>query len=110
MHCCRRVCSGCTRSVRARRAICSARFATEEVKPGVYVCRRGTDAIRIVVAAHGYAVLNLGYFKYADLPKELVNIPLESFEEGLKWLEKQECVAAGRLAVWGPSRGGELAL
>jgi dienelactone hydrolase len=63
-----------------------------------------------LLAAHGYAVFTLAYFNYEDLPNELANIPLEYFDEGLAWLEKQECVAADRLAVMGGSRGGELAL
>jgi dienelactone hydrolase len=63
-----------------------------------------------LLAAHGYAVFTLAYFNYEDLPKELANIPLEYFDEGLAWLAKQEGVAADRLAVMGGSRGGELAL
>jgi dienelactone hydrolase len=63
-----------------------------------------------LLAAHGYAVFTLAYFNYQDLPKNLVDIPLEYFDEGLTWLEKQECVGAGRLTVMGGSRGGELAL
>lgn len=63
-----------------------------------------------LLAGHGYAVFTLAYFNYEDLPKELANIPLDYFDEGLAWLEKQECVAADRLAVLGASRGGELAL
>lgn len=63
-----------------------------------------------LLAANGYAVLNLAYFNYEDLPEDLVNIPLEYFDEGLTWLQKQDGVATGRLAVIGTSRGGELAL
>jgi dienelactone hydrolase len=68
------------------------------------------ESTAALLAAHGYAVLNLAYFKYDDLPEELAEIPLEYFEEGLGWMEKQECVAPRRLAVMGVSRGGELAL
>jgi dienelactone hydrolase len=63
-----------------------------------------------LLAAHGYAVLSLAYFNYDNLPPKLTEIRLEYFEEGLTWLQKQECVAADRLAVIGVSRGAELAL
>ncbi len=71
----------------------------------------GTSESRAaLLAAHGYAVLTLAYFNYLDLPKNLVDIPLEYFDEGVAWLEKQECIARDKLAVMGGSRGGELAL
>lgn len=61
-------------------------------------------------AAHGYAVLALAYFNYDDLPKNLVAIPVEYFEEALAWMEKQPFIDGERLAFLGASRGGELAL
>src|SRR6185436_11050508 len=61
-------------------------------------------------AAHGYAVLALAYFNYDDLPKNLVGIPLEYFEEALTWMEKQPYIDGERLGVMGVSRGGELVL
>jgi len=63
-----------------------------------------------LLATHGYSVLALAYFNYEDLPKNLVNIPLEYFAEAIKWLQKQKCVQADNLAVIGTSRGGELSL
>jgi acetyl esterase/lipase len=44
------------------------------------------------------------------LPHDLIGIPLEYFEKALDWLRHQDGVAFDRLAVWGGSRGGELAL
>jgi dienelactone hydrolase len=62
------------------------------------------------MASHGYASLALAYFGYEDLPGELLEIPLESIESAIVWLDGQEAVDAERLAVIGGSKGGELAL
>ena len=61
-------------------------------------------------ASHGYAALALAYFRYEDLTNELAGIPLEYFGQALSWMEQQPQIDAGRIAVSGTSRGGELAL
>ena len=58
----------------------------------------------------GYAALALGYFAVEGLPRGLVNIPLEYFENAIRWMRSQPWLKDRFLAVWGPSRGGELAL
>jgi dienelactone hydrolase len=63
-----------------------------------------------MLASHGYAALALGYFNVAGLPRGLVNIPLEYFENAIRWMRGQSWLRDHFLAVWGPSRGGELAL
>ena len=63
-----------------------------------------------LLASRGYATLALAYFAYEDLPKSLLNIPLEYFETAFTWLHAQPDVQADRLGVMGASRGGELAL
>lgn len=63
-----------------------------------------------ILASHGYAALCLGYFNAEGLPSSLVNIPLEYFENAIRWLRAQPWLRDHFLAVWGPSRGGELAL
>jgi dienelactone hydrolase len=67
----------------------------------------GTAAL---FASHGYATLALAYFNYEELPRYLVEIPLEYIETAMKWMEAQESVQGDKLAVMGRSRGGELAL
>ena len=62
------------------------------------------------LAARGYAVLALGYFKLPGLPQQLLRIPLEYFEHALAWLHHQPQVDPNHVAVLGISRGSEAAL
>jgi uncharacterized protein len=61
-------------------------------------------------AREGFAALALAYFGLDGLPRELVEIPLEYFEGAIAWLKRHPMVGAGRVAVVGNSKGGELAL
>jgi len=63
-----------------------------------------------MLASHGYAALNLAYFNQPGLPRGLVNIPLEYFDNAIRWMRRQPWLGDRLLAVWGSSRGGELAL
>lgn len=63
-----------------------------------------------LLASHGYAALALRYFGAEGLPERLVHIPLEYFETGIQWLQKQNVVNGDKIGVIGLSRGGELAL
>src|SRR5262249_18025740 len=47
----------------------------------------GIDEYRgAILASRGYAALNLGYFAMPGLPRGLVNIPLEYFENAIRWM------------------------
>jgi dienelactone hydrolase len=71
----------------------------------------GIDEFRgAILASHGYAALALGHFGVEGLPRGLVNIPLEYFENAIGWMRRQPWLRDQFLAVWGSSRGGELAL
>jgi fermentation-respiration switch protein FrsA (DUF1100 family) len=71
----------------------------------------GIDEYRgAILASHGYAALSLGYFGMDGLPRGLVNIPLEYFGNAIGWMRAQPLLGDRFLAVWGESRGGELAL
>jgi len=63
-----------------------------------------------LLASHGYAALAVAYYRMEDLPKMLVQIPLEYFEKAIDWIESQETVDNSRLGILGGSKGGELAL
>jgi dienelactone hydrolase len=62
------------------------------------------------LARSGYAAFALAYFGLPSLPKTLMNIELEYFEDAFDWLGRQTNVKSTRLALVGGSRGGELAL
>ena len=102
--------------VRAGR-VRGALFARQGVTnaPGVIVLG-GSDGgnlwqfVAALLAEHGCAALSLPYFAYEDLPKELIEIPLEYFDEAMQWLRARPEVGAARVGVLGMSRGGEAAL
>jgi dienelactone hydrolase len=83
--------------------------------PGVIVLG-GSDGgnlwafVAALLASHGMAALSLPYFAFEDLPKDLVEIPLEYFGEAIDWLRARPEVGAARVGVLGMSRGGEAAL
>jgi dienelactone hydrolase len=83
--------------------------------PGVIVLG-GSDGgtlyafVAALLAAHGMAALALAYFAHDDLPKDLIEIPLEYFAEAVQWLGKRPEVGEARVGVLGFSRGGEAAL
>lgn len=69
-----------------------------------------SDSFALRLANEGYAALALAYFRYADLPKAPVNIPLEYFEKAFDWMADQQDIDTGELVIIGGSRGAELAL
>ncbi len=68
------------------------------------------DREAALLASRGYVAFALAYFRFADLPQELVNIPLEYLKRGADWLRRRPMVKRGGLGVIGGSKGGELAL
>ncbi|MBI5272579.1 MAG: prolyl oligopeptidase family serine peptidase [Chlamydiia bacterium] len=62
------------------------------------------------LAAQGIASLALAYFGAPGLPSTIHRIPLEFMERACHWLERQQGIDITRLALWGASRGAELAL
>lgn len=61
-------------------------------------------------AAQGYVTLALAYFGIDGLPGGLEEIPLETVERGLKWLNSHHRVKPNSIGAWGASKGAELAL
>ena len=56
----------------------------------------GIDEFRgAILASHGYAALALGHFGLEGLPRGLVNIPLEYFENAIGWMRRR-----GWLTSW----------
>lgn len=63
-----------------------------------------------ILAYHGYTVLALAYFGQEGLPKNISLIPLEYFQNAMRWLKKQPQVEGNKIAIIGQSRGAELVL
>jgi dienelactone hydrolase len=69
-----------------------------------------SQSIAASLASRGFAALGLAYFNAPDLPDQMIEVPLEYFEEGLDWLAAQPEVDGNRIGITGGSRGGELSL
>ncbi len=82
--------------------------------PAVLVVSGGGGGIEefrgAILASRGYAALAIGHFAVEGRPRGLINIPLEYFETAIRWIRAQPWFDDRLLAVWGASRGGELAL
>ncbi|MGF1712840.1 hypothetical protein L4C37_20040 [Vibrio kagoshimensis] len=67
-----------------------------------------------MLVERGYAVLALTYFDFNSqskvTPQALNRVPLEYFGDAFRWVQKQPDLKKNTIAVYGVSRGGELAL
>jgi dienelactone hydrolase len=63
-----------------------------------------------VLASHSFAALALAYFGMNNLPRHLLEIPLEYVESAVLWLLAHPKVCGDGIGAIGASRGGELAL
>lgn len=61
-------------------------------------------------ASHGYPALALAYFHCDYLPDQIRQIPLEYLQEAIRWMKRQPNVNHEQIAVFGRSKGAELAL
>ncbi|MCM3079358.1 acyl-CoA thioesterase/BAAT N-terminal domain-containing protein [Brevibacillus invocatus] len=61
-------------------------------------------------ASHGYPTLALAYFNLEHLPPEIRNIPLEYCQKAIEWIKGQPFFRSRKIAVFGRSKGAELAL
>ncbi len=63
-----------------------------------------------LLAARGFAVLDLVYHGQKPLPQALEKIPLEYAKTAIDWASKQDGVDGTRIGVLGTSKGAEYAL
>ncbi|MDY0207896.1 MAG: acyl-CoA thioester hydrolase/BAAT C-terminal domain-containing protein [Pseudomonas sp.] len=68
------------------------------------------DLLAQKIAALGYPVLSVAYFKEPGLPQHLENLPLEYLEQPKQWLLKQAETRNDGLIMVGWSKGAELTL
>ena len=75
----------------------------------------GARATAIRFAQLGYAAFALNYFAWPaaglqGIPQALIDVPVEEIATTRAWLSQQSGVDARQVAVWGVSKGAELAL
>jgi len=70
----------------------------------------GADRMARRLAAQGYVAFAVSYFGEAGQPKDLVELPLETFDRALDWLLARPEVDRARIGVIGGSKGAEAAL
>jgi dienelactone hydrolase len=58
----------------------------------------------------GFVVLNVRYFGSKELPKKLVNVPIEYFNTAVSWLDNHSLVNKGAIGIFGHSKGAEAAI
>ncbi|KAJ8403757.1 hypothetical protein AAFF_G00346250 [Aldrovandia affinis] len=63
-----------------------------------------------LLANHGFATMSLAYFSFEDLPKFLLELALEYFEEALHYFQNLPQVRKGGVGIMGMSEGADLAL
>lgn len=87
---------------------------TPEKKPAIIVFSGSDGGFHErqarLFAEEGYVALALAYFHADGLPDNLENIPLEYFQNGIKWIKSQPMVKSDKIHLYGPSKGGELAI
>ncbi|KAJ8391814.1 hypothetical protein AAFF_G00085860 [Aldrovandia affinis] len=63
-----------------------------------------------LLANHGFATMCLAYYAFEDLPKILLELHLEYFEEALHYFQNLPQVRKGGVGIMGVSKGADLAL
>jgi hypothetical protein len=71
---------------------------------------QGSGKLARGLADAGFAALAVAYFGHPGLPEQLLEIPLERFDDALAWLRDDPRVLGSRVAVLGGSKGAEAAL
>jgi acetyl esterase/lipase len=69
-----------------------------------------SETIARTLASNGFATLALAYFRYPELPGDLVEIPLEYFKGAIEWMKTRPAVRKTKIGLAGHSKGGECAL
>jgi hypothetical protein len=70
----------------------------------------GLPDVTVLLASHGFTALSLSYFGDNGQPATLQNIPLEYFKRAADWMLTLPETRSRRIAVFGVSRGTEVAL
>jgi dienelactone hydrolase len=68
------------------------------------------EGIAAIFASKGYVTLAPAYFGLPGLPPELVGVPVETVGDAVRFLNQHPQVQEDRIAIYGASKGAELAL
>lgn len=68
------------------------------------------EGIAAIFASKGYVTLSVAYFGAPGLPQELVGVPVETVGDAVQFLNRHPRVQEDRIAIYGASKGAELAL
>lgn len=71
---------------------------------------RSAEANAALLASRGYAALTVAYFGMPGLSQRLAGVPIDYLKKAIDWMGARESIDRCRLAVFGGSKGGELAL
>lgn len=81
--------------------------------PGVVLCSGSEGGIfsQLLSAQYlvskGYAVFIAAFYNYLDLPKELYDIPLETFKNAINYFAQRDNIIADKIAIIASSKGAE---
>jgi dienelactone hydrolase len=105
--------ANCTKAVTFTGTVCAP--ATPGKHPAIVLLggSEGGDSMAPVApefAAHGYVAASVAYFGLPGFPKLLDLVPVETVGGALAELAKRPDVDPNRIAIFGISKGGELAL
>jgi pimeloyl-ACP methyl ester carboxylesterase len=70
----------------------------------------GMTGTAVLLASHGFTTLSLAYFGVKGLPPTLQNIPVDYLGKALEWMRTRPETDSHFVAVFGVSRGAELAM
>ncbi|MEM9673744.1 MAG: acyl-CoA thioester hydrolase/BAAT C-terminal domain-containing protein [Cyclobacteriaceae bacterium] len=77
---------------------------------GMVYAGKETKNLRDSILSRGYHFLAIGYFGTPNTPKELERISLDAIYDTISSISQQPFIDQNQIAVFGGSRGGELAL
>jgi dienelactone hydrolase len=104
---------GCNPAVAFTGTICAPTTAGKHPVILLLGGSEGGDSMSRVAPAYadqGYVAASIAYYGLPGLPHSLQNVPVETVGSALAAIEKRDDVDAKRIAIFGISKGGELAL
>lgn len=70
----------------------------------------GGDLYAAWLASNGYVALSVAWYRGPGVPKDLIEVPLETVRDAVHWLQRHPRVDRGRVGLLGGSWGGIVTL